>query len=274
MVLMHLKEIQTYLSTKISPKIFRLNSDTQGIQYGKFKDNKLIKKVLLTIHISLEAIHFALKNKVNLIIAHHSLINKPIKKFNQTLINKLTLLSKWPISIYVLSPSLIAAEGGLTDTLVNALHFKVDGLFEVKNREGMKIPIGRICSPLKYLDNKKPIILKDVIHRIKTNLNLEYVSYIGDLGTIIKKACIIGGDNSNMNFIKRAVNKGCDCYISGKINYIEASFARDIGVNLIEISPYTTEIIAIKKLCNILSLEFPYVVFLLFESKDPIKTYF
>jgi putative NIF3 family GTP cyclohydrolase 1 type 2 len=77
-----------------------------------------------------------------------------------------------------------------------------------------------------------------------------------------------------MNFIKKAVNKGCDCYISGKINNSEASFARDIGVNLIEISPYKTEIIALKKLCNILSLEFPHVGFLLFESKDPIKTYF
>ncbi|KKM77295.1 hypothetical protein LCGC14_1371510 [marine sediment metagenome] len=70
------------------------------------------------------------------------------------------------------------------------------------------------------------------------------------------------------------MNIGCDCFISGRINYFEAIFARDIGINLIETSHYMNEILALKKLCNILSLEFPHVKFFLFESKDPFKTYF
>ena len=50
-------------------------------------------------------------------------------------------------------------------------------------------------------------------------------------------------------------------------------FARDIGLNLIEAPHYKNEILALKKLCNVLSLEFPHVEFVLFESKDPYKTY-
>ncbi len=271
---MLLQEIETILSRKISPKAFRLNSEVYGMQYNKKNSNKLIKKVMFTIDLSLEAIHFALRNKVNLIISHHSLIMKPIKKFNPNLINKLTLLSKYPISIFVLNSSFIAAEGGISDTIVDALYLKVESVLEIRTKEGNKIPIGRICSPMNYLNKKQSIILEDIISRIKTNLNLTYVSYVGDLKKIIKKICVVGGDSSNMNIIKKATNIGCDCYISGKINYFDAIFARDIGINLIETSHYKNEILALKKLYNILSLEFPHVEFLLFESKDPFKTYF
>ncbi len=271
---MLLQEIKTLLSRKISPKVFRLNSEIYGMQYDKKNNFKLIRKVMLTIDLSLEAIHFAIRNKVNLIVSHHSLINKPIKKFNHNLINKLTLLSKYPISIFVLSSSFIAAEGGISDTLVNALYLKLERTFEIKTKEGIKIPIGRICSPINYLNKTQSLTLEDIINRIKTNLNLSSVAYVGDLKKIINKICVVGGGDSDMDMIRKAMNIGCDCFISGRINYFEAIFARDIGINLIETSHYMNEILALKKLCNILSLEFPHVKFFLFESKDPFKTYF
>ncbi|UCD01912.1 MAG: Nif3-like dinuclear metal center hexameric protein, partial [Promethearchaeota archaeon] len=115
--------------------------------------------------------------------------------------------------------------------------------------------------------------LEDLIQRIKTNLNLRNVSYIGELRNSIKKICIVGTDISNINYIKKATNFGCDCYISGKINYFDAIFARDIGLNLIETSYYNNGLLAMKKLSNILSLKFPEVEFTIFESLDPFKTY-
>lgn len=272
--MMMLQEINTFLNRKITPKIYRLNSEIHGLQYQRSKSIKLIKKVMLTIDLSLDAIHYALKSKVNLIISNHSLINRPIKKFNQTLINKLALLSRYPTSIFVLSSPFIAVEGGVSDTIVDALFLKIEKPLEIKTKEGKKVPIGRICSSTGYLNNKQFLLLEELINRIKTNLNSTHIVYIGDLKKVVKKICVVGGDNSKIDHIKKAVNYGCDCYISGKINYNEAVFARDIGINLIETSPYKGEILALKKLCNILSLEFPYVEFLLFESKDPFKTYF
>lgn len=270
---MSLQEIKEILTNKLSPKAFRFNSEIYGLHYDKSLNNKMIKKVMLTIDLSLEAIHCALRHKVNLIISNHSLINKPILKFRQNLINKLALLSKFPISVFVLNSSFIAAEGGVSDTIVNALYLKIENTFEIKNKEGLKIPIGRICSPLQYLNKKDPFILENLIQRIKTNLNLKYVSYVGNLKKPINKICIVGGHISDANCIKKAMNLGCDCYISGKINYFNAVFARDMGLTLIETSHYNNEILAMKKLCNILSLEFPEVEFMLFESKNPFNTY-
>jgi len=270
---MQFRELKELLINKLSPKIFSLNSEIYGLYFDRLYDNKIIKKVMLTVDLSLEAIYFALKSKIGLIISHHSLVNKPIKKFNQNILNKLFLLSKYPISIFILNSSFIGAEGGISDTLINVLYLKLENVLEIRRNDGKKIPIGRICSLLNYPNEKAPFTLEDLIKRIKRNLNLNSVPFVGDLGRSINKICVIGGDVSNIRLIKKAVHNGCDCYISGKINYFDAVFARDIGLNLIEISHYKNEIFAMKKLCNILSLEFPQVEFTLFDSKDPIKTY-
>ena len=271
---MFLEEIKAIFEKSLAPKQYKINSEIYGLQYGKRNSNKTIKKIMLTIDLSLEAIHFALKKKVNLIISHHGLIHKPVGYFNQNLINKLSLLSKFPISIFVLNSPFIAAEGGITDTILEALYLKLDKTFNIKIKHGVKVPIGRICLPKDYPNQNQPLKVEDLIKRIKTNLNLEYISYVGDLKKEIKKICIVGGDSPNKDLLKRVINKGCDCYISGRICYFDAVFARDIGLTLIETSHYKNEIIALKKICNLLSLEFPYVEFILFDSKDPYKTYF
>lgn len=261
------------ISKKLFPKIYCLNYETYGLYFDKIRINTPIKKVMLTIDLSLEAIHFALKNKISLILSHHNLINEPIKKFNKPLINKLSLLLKYPISIFVLDSSFTAAEGGVSETIVNALYLKILKTLEIKNNIGLKIPIGRICIPLNYPNEKSPFTLEDLIKRLKKNFNLHIIPYVGELERTIKRICIVGGDIPNSKLIKKALRFGCDCFISGKFDYYDAVIARDIGLNLIEASHYKIEILAMKKLVNILSLEFPHVEFSLFESKDPFKIY-
>jgi putative NIF3 family GTP cyclohydrolase 1 type 2 len=116
--------------------------------------------------------------------------------------------------------------------------------------------------------------LEYLLKRIKSNLELTHVIYVGNLKTTISKICIVGGDTPNIKYLKKALNLECDCFISGKINYMDAVFGRDTGLALIEASHYKIEILALKKLSNILSLEFPYVTFFLFESADPFKILF
>ncbi|MFW9825215.1 MAG: Nif3-like dinuclear metal center hexameric protein, partial [Candidatus Thorarchaeota archaeon] len=79
------------------------------------------------------------------------------------------------------------------------------------------------------------------------------------------------GELTNTSFLKKALSLECDCYISSTINYKNAIFGRDKGLNLIEISDYKTKILALKKLTNILSLEFPNIEFLFYESGDPFQ---
>jgi len=271
---MLLNDIDSLLKKKLFPKKFKLDSEIYGLHYDQNRNNKLIKRVMLTIDLSLNAIHFALKKKINLIISHHGLINEPIKNFKRNLINKLTLLNKYPISVFVLSSPFIASEGGVSDTLANMLYLKSEETFNIKSKNGFKVPIGRICSPKNYMNNRSFMTLEELIKRIKTNLDLQFISYVGDLKKLMHKICIVGGDTPNINYIKKVINLGCDCYISGKIGYFEAVLARDTGLALIETSHYKNEIHALRKIYKILSLQFPNIEFTLFESNDPFKTYF
>ncbi|MFX1393819.1 MAG: Nif3-like dinuclear metal center hexameric protein [Promethearchaeota archaeon] len=266
---MFLKEIVALLENKLSPKIFSLYPENYGIQYGEYNEKKIVKRVLITLDLSLEAIHYAIKKKVNLIISHHGLINKAIKKFNNNLINKLSLLSRHPLIIFILNYSFIAAEGGISDTIMEKLYLELDKTFDIKNKNNIKVPLGRISLPKKYPNQNRPLKLIDLIKRIKTNMNLTNVFYVGDLDSIVKKICIVGGEFQNIEYLEKAIKYGCDCYISGKINHFEAVFARDVGLNLVETSHYSSEIFAMKRFYNCLSLEFPYDEFFWFDSKDP-----
>ncbi|MFX1237276.1 MAG: Nif3-like dinuclear metal center hexameric protein, partial [Promethearchaeota archaeon] len=120
---MDLKQLISFLKESYVPDSYVLEKEYYGIQYGTHNLSN-IKKVLLTINPSLSAIHYAIVNKFSLIISMFSLFNGSIKSFDISLMNKLKLASKHPLSIYVLNSSLIAASGGISDTLINTLYLK------------------------------------------------------------------------------------------------------------------------------------------------------
>ena len=156
---------------------------------------------------------------------------------------------------------------------MDTLYLKLEKPFNVKNSSGNKIPIGRICSVQEYPDQKTPLKFKDLLKRIKTIFNIDSVSFIGNLNREIKKLCLIGTDVSHLDYLQKANRKKCDCYISGKITYNQAIFAKEIGISLVELSQFNNKIKALRKFHNILSLEFPYDEFFFFNSEDPINIY-
>ena len=270
---MDLSEITHILTEKISPKEYKTKSEVYGLHYSEGNSEKIINKVILTVDLNLEAIHYAILNKVNLIISHHGLFKRSLKNFNPNLIKKLNLLSNYPISIFVLNTPYICAEGGISETLMDILYLKLDNVFKIQIKSFQEIPVGRICHPEPFNSKAASITLEKILQRVKSNLKMNYIYYIGDLKRTIKKICIIGADFVDEKILAKAKNQGCDCIISFKIDHHLAEFAREIDLTLIAVSHYQTESITLRKLCNILSLEFPKCEFLLYESSDPQKIY-
>jgi dinuclear metal center YbgI/SA1388 family protein len=270
---MQYKELRQILENKIAPIIFKKQSEFYGIQYGTIDDDKLIKRIMITLDLDLKAIYHAIKNKVNLIISHHPLLIKPAFNFDKMLINQLNLLSKYPLSIYILNSPFIASENGISQTIADILYLKIIKIFELKNINGTNVPIGRICSPKYYLKEKKKFHLKDLLNRIIINFNLEIIEYVGNLEKEIKKICIIAGDSENIICLKKALNIKCDCYITSNLNHEKAIYANDLGMSIIKIPHYNAEFYSLKKLYNYLSLEFPFDEFLLYNSKNPFNYY-
>jgi len=270
---MFFNEIKLIIENKLSPKNYRIDSEYYGLYYGQIHSKKYIKKILFTVDLSLESIHYAIKNKINLILSLNNFNNNPITHFNQLLINKLNLLSRFPLLIFILNSTFIAAEGGVSDTIMESLYLKLDQTFNVKNKRGDSIPLGRICVPNSYTENNKIMTLDNLLRRTKSNLEVEDVLFVGELNSEVKKICIVGSDKSNVNYLRKALKYECDCYISGYFDHQSASYAKESRLNLIGISLYNCNTIALKKMHNILSLEFPRDDFYFFESRNPINVF-
>ncbi|MFX1276821.1 MAG: Nif3-like dinuclear metal center hexameric protein [Promethearchaeota archaeon] len=269
---MDIEEIRQLIEKSLSPNINLIDNELYGIHYGD-KKKKNIKKILMTVDLSLKAIHYAIKNKINLIISFYGLIHKPIIMFNNNLINKLNLLSKYPISIFILNSSLISAEGGISDIISELLFLKLEHTFNIMNFNNLEIPIGRICSPKFYTNEREDLTLNTLIKRIKQNYNIDKIIYVGELNKVLKKICIIGGELFKIDYLEKASKLGCDCFISGKINFLGASYANDIGICIIKIPFYESLCVALKKLNNILSLEYPNEEFVFFQYDNPIQVF-
>ncbi len=270
---MLIDDILSFLEKKIAPKVYKRNSEPYGLIYDNSSKSKVINKILITVDLSLEAIKFAIRNKINLIISNQGLVQKSIYKFDQDIINKFYLMSKCPLSIFTMNTPFIVGEEGVTDNIVEALSLRMEKPLNFNIKNDKKIPLGRICSPFEFPNQKKSITLETLINRIKQHLNAKYILFTGDLKQEIKKVLIVIFETSKISLLKSALKNECNCFISGKITYRDAIFAREHGLCAIEIPQYLCELYAIKKLKNILSLEYPREEFLIFEEKEPINIY-
>jgi len=270
---MFLGEISNLLEQKLSPKLFKDNSEVYGIQYGSSDENKLIKKVLLTLDLSLNAIHYAVRKKVSLIISLHSLFDNAIRNLNPLIIKKLSLLTKYPTSIFILNSSYNIAEGGIIDTVIEKLYLKLEHTLNIRKGSIKEFPIARICSPQNYLNSDKIFSLEKLLMRIKSNLETSDIKYSGSLKEKINKICILKKNYFDYKIIEKAISEGVNCFITEGFEYLESNLARDLGISLIKLPIFRIKMIGLKKLYNILSLEFPYDEFYLYEPQDPISKY-
>jgi len=113
---MKLKSLISFFN-KIAPPHFAYPNDPIGLQVGdKTKD---IKKVVFALDITSNTVNTAIKNDVDLIVAHHPLIYNPLKKIDgQEPQGKMLFdLIKNDIAVFIMHTNLDVAEGGVNDIL-------------------------------------------------------------------------------------------------------------------------------------------------------------
>ncbi|MEK5390724.1 Nif3-like dinuclear metal center hexameric protein [Margalitia sp. FSL K6-0131] len=112
------------LFESFSPKQYAMDGDPIGLQVGKL--NQPVTKVLVALDVLEEVVDEAIENNVQLIIAHHPPIFRPLKKITTDtpsgrLIEKLI---KHDIAVYAAHTNLDVATGGVNDLLASALQLE------------------------------------------------------------------------------------------------------------------------------------------------------
>lgn len=112
------------LFEQFSPKAYAMEGDPIGLQIGSL--NQKVSKVMVALDVLEEVVDEAIDQGVNLIIAHHPPIFRPLKKLDSdTPAGRIyTKLIKHDIAVYAAHTNLDVAKGGVNDLLATALQIK------------------------------------------------------------------------------------------------------------------------------------------------------
>ena len=112
------------LFEQFSPKHYAMEGDPIGLHIGSL--HKPVSKVMIALDVLEEVVDEAIESGVELIIAHHPLIYRPLKKIDTTtssgrIVEKLI---KYDIAVYAAHTNLDVAKGGVNDLLAAALQLE------------------------------------------------------------------------------------------------------------------------------------------------------
>ncbi|MDD3593591.1 MAG: Nif3-like dinuclear metal center hexameric protein [Candidatus Gastranaerophilales bacterium] len=197
-------------------------------------DNEFANKIMICLSVDLNVINQAVIQGCDLIISHHPLIFKPIKKIQNATLTDKTIVEavKHNIQIYSAHTNLDAAEGGINDILCERL-----GL-EVINGDNKFVKIGALSEPMN---------LESFILKLKISLNCSKVKLINpDNITEIKTVAVSSG--AGAEFINELPQ--VDAFITGDVKYHSAMEVQNMA--LIDAGHFETEKIILQTIKTLL----------------------
>lgn len=212
------------------PKEYAEGFDNVGLLIGDY--NKDINKILISLEITEKVIDEAILNNIDMIVSHHPLIFKGLKNItNNSYIGNLVLkLIKNNICVYAAHTNFDCANNGMNDLLCEKIE-----LLNVEKFSDEENSIGRIG----YLENHKTFI--DFCNDLKRKFKMKNIIVSGDLNKNIKKVAVVGG--SGTDFLNEALNKNCDCLITGDVKHHAALDYSNMGINIVDLTHFASEII-------------------------------
>lgn len=216
--------------------------DNTGFQIGN--DEKIVENILISLDLDNQAIEYAVKNNIDMIITHHPIIFSPLKEItNKSYIGNIILKCiKNDIVVYNGHSNLDLAVGGVNDELSDIFCLKNVQPIEVNkiDKENNVYGYGRV-------GDVEDFKIKDFLELVKAKLAVDYIKVYGDLSDrIIKRVAVLGG--SGASFIKSAKEKKADIIITSDIKYHDAQLSEQLDIVIVDAGHFHTEKVILPKI--------------------------
>ncbi len=220
---MTVNELYRFLSDRI-PQELSCEWDNDGrmcVPDGQ----RTVKRALVCLDITNDAIGFAIENNVDCIISHHPLVFKAIKGIDDDsyICKRLIKLIKNDISALSFHTRLDVVNGGVNDILAERMDLQNVCDFADVGRMG---------------ETAKEMSLKSFGELVKTTLDSDRVVCVG-AGKNVKKIAVVGG--SGKGYVLESAKCGCDTFLTGEMSFDNEHEAKEAGVNLVCAGHYFTE---------------------------------
>jgi dinuclear metal center YbgI/SA1388 family protein len=221
------------LIENIAPKGLAEAWDNPGLQVGSF--NQEIKKILMALDPTLEAIRFAVRQRADLLFTHHPLIFPTISQVGSDAYpgDVITEAIKNGISIVAAHTNLDVAPEGINYVLADML-----GLKQVEVLEENSLMDGAGLGRLGYLP--EPMGILAFLEQAKQTFGCEKPRLVfSNSDASIHRIAIVGGSGGGL--IPLAAKKRADIMITGDIGHHHALTARSLEIALMDAGHFHLE---------------------------------
>lgn len=223
------------------PEYIQESYDNTGSQI-LFQEN-IISKIYVCLDADVNTVNDARRKGCNLIISHHPLIFRPVKKLisgesrSEIILN----LAASGISLYSMHTNFdkimykaLSEYLGYTDCIP---------LIKTEDVDNIGTGFG------SYAKLEKEKTFGEVLSDTKNRLALDFVIYSGDEERLIKSIAFINGSGGGS--IEKIIGiHNPDCIITGDVGYHHVKYAIDSGVSVVDAGHYGTEFIFKKMLAE------------------------
>jgi putative NIF3 family GTP cyclohydrolase 1 type 2 len=240
---------------ELSPKEYTVRGFESRVEIGPQTETELgnttINRILIATYPSARVVTKATQDKVNLLITYRPLFPFAIDRLTGLNLIRVRLLTKNYISTYVIGSGWLCVRDGLNDTLVEALGIKKKGEFMAESDFDDLAPIGRVCEPPGVKNQS------GFVNYVAGKLGLNTVLFSGDLDDEVRDVLVIAGSMVDMPEIISAKNQDLDTLVTGDLSPEIRLLASEEGINTLELGAFTTEEPGMKRLRDVISLDFP-----------------
>lgn len=260
---MQLAEIVQFFD-EFAPPILSEDWDNVGLLLGD--RNQDVKVAMTCLTLSPDVAEEAVNRSVNLIVSHHPILFRAVKRITADRSEGKMLLQLIQNGIAVYSPHTRydSAGGGINQQLAELFELSDISVIRPLDPTNPNIGSGR------YGTLPSPTTLSEFSGVVQERLKLNYAQVSGPDQLSIKTIGIACG--SAAEFMSDAQRLGCDALLTGEARFHACLEARTRGMGLIQAGHYGTERPAMENLARILGQQFSNLeVFSSDIERDPVR---
>lgn len=245
---------------ELSPPKYACNWDNVGLLVGE--RNKIVKKLLVAVEMSLDVVDYAIENNVDMVVCHHPLIFKKLDRIvSENFIgNKIIKLIKNDISVYAMHTNFDIC-GSMGEFAANKLWLGDIKPLLVTHEDG---------HGLGAVGNMAYVNLRSFSFVVKDTFDIEILRVYGDMNKLINRVAILPGSCS-MSEVQAAIKEGADLIIGGDISHHTGVDALEQGIFVIDAGHYGVEKIFVEFIEDYLSKQFEELVIIAENCKEKFE---
>ena len=233
---------------RIAPKKLAEDWDNPGLLVGSPDDE--VRRILVCLDVREETASRAQREDFQMIVAHHPVIFRGLKKLRTDLPDGRLLgaLLRVGVSVFAAHTNLDCVEGGVNDVLAARIGLESATIAPLGNADSLSDSLGRV--------GKLPAAMeaKQFAEQVKKGLGAPHVRFVSGGGHPVRKVGLCSG--SGAEFIERAAFMGCDAFVTGDVRYHDAQRAAALGIHVVDAGHFATEQPVVEILAARLTEEF------------------